>query len=450
MNPISSQTYVEAADYFRNSQRPEQAEFFYRQGLVLDPEYEPALKGLTTLLPMRGRYAEAERMAKTLLELYPQSAWAHATLCQIDFHRGKIYDAYGHIEQALFLDQKEPSFCRRKAHLLQILGDFSASLEWWSKAIELFPLDPSLRTMRAMANLTLGNWEEGLPEYEFRLAHTPVIPAKGVPRWAGDSPLRGKRLLLVLEQGIGDCIQFVRFTEILCWAGATVSLSLPETHAKALTPLFDWALPFGSIASPDDTDFDYWVPAMSLPLLWKWRSPSPQLAYVRIPKDPVPLPGDAPHVGFCWAGNPEHPNDRYRSIHRSEDALALTSVEGIDGYSLQWLGDGANAAPILNGNLNSGIALTSWVDTARSIEQLDLVVTVDTAIAHLAGAMGKPVWLLVASNPDWRWGLRGEKTNWYPTMKIFRSSGLDNWQPVIERVRADLAALVEERSEARA
>ena len=296
--------------------------------------------------------------------------------------------------------------------------------------------------------LTAGRLLEGWHHYEFRWIQKPLLlarPRSRQLRWSGQS-LQGKTILLRIEQGFGDVIQFLRYAPGLQALGATVLLGKFSGLAhcfRGVDRVVDHGLP--------SSQCDYYIDIVSLPRIFGTEVATiPALVpYIEAPRELVErwserLGGEGVlKVGVVWAGNPEHKNDRYRSLRLA--ALApLWPVAGVRFISLQ---KGAAAAeweglPAGLDAVNLGPELADFTDTAAVISQLDLVICVDTAVAHLAGALGKPVWLLVAQPADFRWLEGREDSPWYPTMRLFRQRQRGDWDEVIERVKEALLARV--------
>ena len=295
-----------------------------------------------------------------------------------------------------------------------------------------------------LALLTAGRLAEGWRYAEFRWLIEPLVAkrfAAGRPVWAGQD-LAGKTLLLRAEQGIGDTIQFLRYAPALKALGATVLLKVQEgfeAFARGF-PGVDRVLD----AAPGTVEFDYYVHPMSLPGVFGTdlaTVPAPA-SYLAAEPERVAQwtrrvgPGPSLRVGLVWAGNPTHLRDRFRSLALAQLA-PLAGVPGVRFFSLQ-KGQGAQdaAKPPAGFALDDlGPELADFRDTAAAIAALDLVISVDTSVAHLAGALGRPVWMLVPRPADWRWLEEGESSPWYPTMRLFRQRTRDDWADVIERVR---------------
>ena len=302
----------------------------------------------------------------------------------------------------------------------------------------------------ALALLAHGEYAEGWREYEWRLrlaelgGRAPALPAR---RWRGED-LAGNAVLLTAEQGLGDAIQFVRYASILASRGARVIVQAPTSLQRLLgsvpgvasviatgdaLPACDYALPLLSV--PGVLGVEAGAPAREMPYL---RADSARRAGVVA--EIAARDGTAVRrVGIAWAGSPNNANDRRRSVPLATLA-PLLSIPGVAWYSLQ-IGAGEEQiaqVPAAAAALALLDARNDLDGTAALVDALDAVVTVDTSIAHLAGALGKSVHLLLPFAPDWRWGTRGEATAWYPTARLHRQPSTGDWARVVEALRAAL------------
>jgi hypothetical protein len=297
-----------------------------------------------------------------------------------------------------------------------------------------------------MLLLLEGNFAQGWPEYDWRRWHKDVARPFPQPLWDG-SPLKGRTLLLHAEQGLGDTLQFIRYSARVPRDGGRVVLECQPALLPLLRglPGLDQVLPLGAALPP----FDVQAPLPSLPGLFGTTADSipAEVPYLRADPERVGQwrrelgPGDGFTVGIAWQGNPKNKGDRRRSVALSR-FVPLAEVPGVRLCSLQV---GAGTEQLAGADfplLDLGSRLTDFVDTAAAVSCLDLVVCVDTALAHLAGALGKPVWLAVASAPDWRWLLGRPDSPWYPTLRLFRQPSPGDWQSVF----AQLAAALRQRS----
>ncbi|MGC3965374.1 MAG: tetratricopeptide repeat protein [Rhodocyclaceae bacterium] len=366
-----------------------------------------ALFNLAFTLRELGREDEAVELYKRIIEIAPQHVGPYVNL-------GSIYEGRG--EHAL-------------------------GYENHTKAVQCNPDEPQARHNLSMSRLRMGEFEAGWADFEYRRK----VPGKGsftghmvCPEWQGE-PLEGRKVLITSEQGAGDAIQFIRYARLLKARGAARVDALVSTALVNVMSRVD-GIDHAYITC-DAKDYDYWALMMSLPYRFGTTVDSvPAQPYIT--PDPAKakawrerLNGIArgrPRVGLVWAGNPLHARDHYRSISLSELEPMLSP--DIAWFALQK----GTAAQAQLAQLDSGSYvcclsdyLASFADTAAVIANLDLVIAVDTSVAHLAGALGKPVWILLAGNPDWRWMTGREDSPWYPSARLFRQTSLGQWGNVV-------------------
>lgn len=391
-----------------------EAEARFREALRLRPDFPEALNNLATLLRRQERYAEAIQAADRQVQLRPQDPTARAEL----------------------------------GILLHRTGRAAEAVACYAEAVRLQPDHAVARLNRGLALLALGELGPGWDEYEWRwpalnLAR-PDLPAPG---WDGSDPA-GKHLLVWAEQGLGDTLHFIRYAAVLKGRGATVTFRSPKQLVRLLarTPGID------RIVSEDESPpaCDAQVPLMSLPGLLGTITPEDipaPVPYVEPDPDLVArwadriraIPGF--RVGVCWRGNAQNPEDHRRSFD-PELLAPLGAVPGVVLVSLQ-KGDGADRVP---GQLPvvslDGLdeAAGPFMDTAAVLRHLHLVVTCDSALGHLAGAMGVPTWLALNYAADWRWLTGRPDTPWYPAHRLFRQRQPGRWPDVFDRMAAELRA----------
>ena len=298
------------------------------------------------------------------------------------------------------------------------------------------------RYHRGLCRLVRGDFAAGWPLWEARLE----VPAFGhlrvpIPRWRGE-PLRGRRLLVLAEQGYGDVIQFARFLPALVRAtGAHVTFGCGDPLQRLLAPFArcgGFAMAAGRI-HPGDHHAHTYICSLArtiegrpadLPGPVPYLEPDPSLTLSWLAR----LPEARLRVGLCWAGRPGHPQDAARSL----DPALLTALAALPDVALIGLTRGA--APPAAGLLRAdwGPEIGDFADSAAMIAALDLVITVDTAIAHLAGALGRPAWVLLPYAPDWRWQLARDDSPWYPSLRLFRQARPGDWPAVVSQVAAAL------------
>lgn len=318
-------------------------------------------------------------------------------------------------------------------------GDLVRAEQYLRRLCAMQPEDPSAHFNLGVTLLHAGRLREGFEEYEWRWRVPQFAQQRrefAQPLWQGE-PLNGRRILIYSEQGAGDAIQFVRYAPLVRQAGGEVIIEVLP-HLQRLMSWMDGGFRCVNMFSPD-VEFDVQCPLMSLPLRFGTQVnsiPAPACFAIHSEskvKWAARMQTGQKAIGVVWAGNPSNPNDQTRSLP-ADTFLALTRLKGIQCWSLQVTGD----VPI--GIVNLARELVDFGETAAVISALDLVITVDTAVAHLAGSLGKPVWLLVAYASDWRWMLGRDDTPWYPSMRIFRQKNPGEWGVVMERVVSELIA----------
>jgi Flp pilus assembly protein TadD len=422
----------------------------YRTALMFDPRYREARNNLGVVLAVAGDSAAALAEFDALLAEMPDDSGVLANKGNALRDLGRFDAAHACFDAALAAAPGDARLTGNKALAYQHAGDPARAIALFRAAVEIDPNEIELQFNLAQALLLSGDFAEGLAAFEVRL-DDPAIAARfahlGSPRWDGADP-RGKTILALAEQGRGDAIQFARFLPVLAARGARVVFAV----APPMIQLFRGLSSGVEIADADvPPDHDCHVPLLSLPYLLgadtlasgagvPYLSAAPDL--VSAWQKHLGAPGRL-KVGLAWQGNPAYLWDRLRSIPPAR-LTPLFGVENADFFVLQKRG-GAESAFAGHGNVfEPGAELDrdhAFVDTAAMMASLDLVISSDTAIAHLAGALGRPVWLLASSVPDWRWQLGREDSPWYPTMRLFRQAAPGVWDGAIEAAAAALREL---------
>ena len=449
-NPEAWLSYGKTAS---NLGRYEDALVWYGNALRLKPDYAEASLNKGATLKELERYEEAIAFAEQALSINPNlaEAWTNKGVALKALKR--FDEAIAHYDKALSLKPDYHEAWTNKGVTLHELKRYDEAIAHYDKALSLKPEYHDASWNKSLCLLLQGDFENGLQLYESRWTSEKVSEIVGKrffdgPAWLGAESLQDKTILLYGEQGLGDFIQFCRYVKLVADLGANVILEVPE----ALTGLMKGldgisqlvikgeALPF----------FDYQCPLLSLPLVFKTNLdtiPNPS-RYINLNNYPNKIMewkaglGSKlkPRVGLVWSGNPHHKNDHNRSIllrdilpflpNQFEYVSLQKEVREVDKLTL-------DSNPHI---LNFAGHLNDFLDTAALIDNLDLVISVDTSVAHLSAALGKETWVLLSHVPDWRWLLDREDSPWYPSMKLYRQTSIGNWDSVLDRVKSDLSS----------
>jgi len=391
------------------------------------------------------RADEAVAALDRAIVLNPAHAAAHNNLGTALKALGRPAEAIQAYDRAIALAPAYAEAFINRATARADLNQLEAALADYDQAIALEPANVGARYMRSLALLGLGRFEEGWREYEWRTLQATHEARRFDPAraWRGEGELAGKRLLVHHEQGLGDTLQFVRYAMRLADQGADFTLSVQPELLPTIAP----ALPTIEVVAgePPAEAFDLHCPLMSLPLALGGDPPPAQPRRLaadparRAVLDPVLGARTRPRIGLAWSGNPNHPNDHNRSI--PFEAFAPLLSPEVDWIAVQdRIRPGDAAAFEASGVRFLGEQLKDFGDTAALLDRVDLVITVDTGVAHLAGAMGRPVWILLPFSPDWRWLLDRDDSPWHPTARLFRQPAIGDWASVVARVRAEIDA----------
>lgn len=442
LEPANALAYDNLGQIFRQLGQYEGAELSLRNALLLAPDAPAIHNNLGLVLLDQNKLAEAEQAFLGALAKNPDQVDALVNLSTLYQGQGRCEEALACFERVLALQPQSAVTWTNLGNVLKSMGRYQEALEAQRKAVELAPDYPLAHWNYAISLLGQGQWEAGWREYEWGAASgTRTRFSDRLPRWQGE-PLPGRRLLLRSEQGLGDTLQFVRFARYLEGSGANVTLECQAPLIPLLQgqlPGIDRIVPQGNDLPADAWGCDCYLSLMSLPFaLGLGTPPLLEGAYLQAPVEHLACwrerlgPRQRPRIGLVWAGNPLHRNDHQRSC--SLDALMpLLGLEA-DFFSLQLPAPAGLPASLKD--ITAGIQ--DFADTAAIVSQLDLVVAVDTAIVHLAGALGTPVWLLLARDADWRWQQKGSGSPWYPHLKLYRQKMPGQWLPVLNALAEDL------------
>ncbi len=487
-DPLFMDSLLALGELAASGKDPEEAVQWFRRAAEIEPQSAAAYLGLGFALRDLGNFDGAERCLRVSLSLNPASAEAAAGLGEVRMKQGSVAEAESLFRKSLTLRPSSPQVLNNlgsslkeqgriaeaisvylEAHAREPLeaavafnlggaysaiGDATGAIHWYDRATALNPEYAEAHANKSLLLLASADFGRGWDEYRWRFKisdQRQKIDARTfpVPEWEGESFV-GKTLLVRSEQGAGDMIQFCRYLPQVKERGGQVIL---ETHRRLSRLLKNVAGADAvvTIAETSQTPFDLWVPLLSIPRLFTHSIetiPS-AISYLQAETTLVESTGAllSPaglNVGLCWQGNTEYVGDRDRSMPLR--ALEpLLDVAGVRFYSLQ-KGAGAeqlgalsprNAIADLGSTLDKGG--DGFVDTAALMMHLDLVISTDTAIPHLAGALGRPVWLLLSENPEWRWFRDGDRSPWYPSMRLCRRQPGEAWEGLLQRVTRDLA-----------
>ncbi|MBF0127986.1 MAG: tetratricopeptide repeat protein [Magnetococcales bacterium] len=432
-------------------QRPEAAEAMFRQAVRIDPDHAGACFNLGNLLTGLGRLVEAEAAFRETLRLQPRHVGARVNLGNLLAGQHRFAEAGSLFRQAMALQPREVALHGNLGNLLREQKRFREAEAVYLQALGMRPDHGDTLWNLSLLYLARGRFREGWPLYEARYhpdkSDRRVVPIEvDFPMWRGES-LAGRSLLILPEQGYGDQIQFCRYLPAVRELGVSfVTLVCPAPLADLFASLsgVDRLL----IQTPGQSYpvHDFWCFLLSMP----GHLPviPATFPYLRPPPERVALwrsrlPGQGFRVGLVWKGDPEHPNDAHRSLPDLSLLAPLWRVPDVIFISLQ-KGSGEEQArnpPPTQPLLHPGAALQDFADTAAIVVQLDLVITIDSAIAHLAGALATPCWLLLPAHAtDWRWPSDRTDSPWYlPNHRLFMQPQPHAWSEVVQTVGAELA-----------
>ncbi|MEI9925920.1 MAG: tetratricopeptide repeat-containing glycosyltransferase family protein [Bradyrhizobium sp.] len=470
----------------RQQGRNEEAFKVFDKALQLKPREWDVARECGIALHQVGRLEDAHAWFDLCNEIRPDDFASLHLRSRNLFELGRFEEALADARQAHRLDPAEPGICSHIGVILRSLSRNEEALPWYDRALALAPnsvdalnnkalllsqmhrFDEAFATYgraKALApdnvevewnlghlQMLTGNFEAGWTglEARWKRAAGPIYPPFTQPKWLGEGPVEGKTVLVCSDEGLGDFIQFARYIPMLAARGARVILFVPDAIAALVAglPGVSGCFAFSGRTLPA---FDMHCPVSSLPLAFGTRLdsipaatsylPRPAEARVQAWEDRLGT-HDRLRVGLVWAGNPNHKNDRNRSI----PLRLLTRIldVGATFVSLQKDVRPSDKAVLdERSDIVDLIAhLTDFTETAALIGCLDLVITVDTSVAHLAGSLGCPTWIVLPYTPDYRWLLDRDDSPWYPTVRLFRQNQTRDYEMVLDRVRSELLALI--------
>jgi tetratricopeptide (TPR) repeat protein len=489
LKPDDAGLWTSLGAALEQSKRPSEAVLCFQHALQLNSRHWEAAWRSAVLLQQLGRLDEALVQFDLCDELRPHQAPTLASRSLVLRNLKRFEDYLTCSRQAHAIDPTSAEICNNIGDALMLLGRFVEALAWFDAALELRPSFMQALENKAVAlkrmhrfeealaiyhrimsvdkanagaelglahvNLLLGNLEAGFRGREARWSVSGLLGSfKDAPEpvWLGEQSIEGKTILIYPDEGLGDTIQYTRYLPMLAARGARVVLVVQDSLYALLSTLpgVSLCLPSSTAALPP---FDVRCPVMSLPFAFRTRLDT-------IPP-PIPLAPSLDHVrtwdkrlgrrdklrvGLAWSGSPLHLNDHNRSI----PLQLLTHLLDVDAtfVSLQRDPHPDDRATLFERAdiVDLTRHLTDFSETAALVSCLDVVTTVDTSIAHLAGTLGCPTWIMLARTPDWRWLMNRDDSPWYPSVRLFRQTSEGDYAGVIDRVRAELARLARERS----
>jgi len=486
-------THFNAGNAYRRKNRYAEAIACYQRAVSLQPVYAEAYNNMGLAFQEKGDldesihcFQKAIESSPGLFHAYFNMGVSHKYRKNVDdaifcFQRalllkpdlsaaynrlGTIFREQGQLDKAIFCFQKEIEIDPENAQAYNNLGsafhdtgEINEAIRCFQKSLRLRPDHVETNWNLALAQLLKGDFLEGWARYEWRLRKpdwTSVhVPIDHLPPWDGCA-FPGQRLLIRCEQGMGDVIQFVRYLPMVKARGGTVILEVETSLAR----LLKGCRGISELVSPHSGTepvhrFDYQLSLLSLPRVFNTTHLTipAQIPYLSAEEKLIALWKErlrgleGLRIGICWQGNPSYKGDSFRSIPLRH-FFCLAAMDGVHlislqkGHGLEQMTNLPKDVSIIDFGPLLDASTGAFVDTGALMKQLDLVVTSDTAVAHLAGALGVPVWVLLQHVPEWRWGLTGENTAWYPTMRLFRQDRSGDWAGVFERVCSELKSLV--------
>ena len=431
-----------------------EAETAYQRIIAADPSHAEALLFLGVIANQRGRHHDALRLIDRALGVDPRSAIALVNRGVVLLALQRPDEALESLDRALEIRPDYAEAIAKRGNALRSLRRPREALLCYERARTLKPDYVEALWSESMCRLLMGDFERGWRQYEWRWKQRDYQRDRrelSQPLWLGEQEVAGRTILLHAEQGFGDTLQFCRYASLLAARGARVILEVQPPLKSLLTRLSGPAMVLAQ--GEPLPEFDLHCPLMSLPLACGTTLDTVPVAERYLTADPERVAACSarlgntarPRVGLVWSGNPAHGNDYARSI-ALVDLLGSLDGAGVTFVSLQKDVRSHDRATLAARPdiLHCGEELRDFDDTAAWIEAMDLVISVDTSVAHLAGALGKPVWVLLPYAPDWRWLLEREDSPWYPTARLFRQPRSGDWDDVLRHIAAALGDLVHE------
>ncbi len=419
------------------------AEPLYREVMAADPKNFDAPHLLGIMRRQQGDSAAAIPLLERALEIVPRSSLAHMHLGNALRDLGRNAEARTHYDKAVEIDPKLAEAYYNRGYMALHEVDTHGALADFDKTVENEPTHAMANRFSSMVRLLHGDFARGWPQYEWRWrGENPadVLRDFGVPRWTGEADLKGKRILLHAEQGFGDTIQFVRYAPMVAARGGHVVLEV-QPPLKRLVEGFAGV---AELVARGDTlpPVDFECPLLSLPLAFKTDLKTIPSSPAYLKADPALSaawakrlgPAKGRRIGYASTGQPRHTSDTYRSIPMRDFLKIVTPNDSFYCLQKELRAEDATLLEQRPEIPFFGADFSDFADTAALMSNLDLVITVDTSVAHLAAALGKPTWILLRYDTDWRWLQKRSDSPWYPSVRLFRQTNRGAWGSVLDEV----------------
>jgi len=430
-----------------------EAEAVFRQAIAINPTFAELHNNLGNALQAVNKLDEAVAAFREAIALKPDFPEAYSNLGNMLKARNELPEAEASYRRALELNPRYVDALNNLGNTLFAQGFGDEAIATYRRSQEMQPDQGDAYFYESLAQLGLGNLETGFFQYEARwksiLRHARRLFSQ--PLWLGEPELKVRTILLHAEQGLGDTLQFSRYAALVAAGGATVFLEVQPALKSLLSGLPGVSAVFAK--GEQLPSFDFHCPLLSLPHACRTT-----LATIPPPGAPLTVSADRatywqrrlpsgsrPRVGLMWSGNPHHVSDRNRSMSL-EDLRPLLAQGGVDFFSLQkdYRSEEERQRAMSLGVNDLSAEIADFDSTAALVAQLDLVISVDTSMTHLAGALDRPVWLLLMFCPDWRWLLHRTDSPWYPRTRLFRQERPGDWAKPVETIEALLGGLVKD------
>lgn len=441
--PDYAEAYLNRGSILTAENRIDEALADYDRAVEIKPNYAEAHYNRGVVLQKKGRYREALAAYEKALANNPDYTEALNNYGIILFETGRIPEAVSAFTRALKIEPGYVEALNNRGSAYREAGDLKKALKDLNRAINISPDYGEAHWNRAIVLLLQGDFKNGWRDFEWRWQKKDFATPKRhfvQPLWDGN-PLHNQTLLIHTEQGAGDSIQFIRYIPVIAKSGGKIIVECEKSLLKLFSTIPEISLLIEK--GKRIPHFDVQAPLLSLPYIMKTGIDSipHQIPYLFPDASAIDLYPDpeCKNIGIVWAGNPKHKNDKNRSVdfHYFAD---LFRIKRTKFYSLQAGPRGADCKTFATTGLIRDLRefLTDYAATASVIRQLDLIISVDTSVAHLAGALGMQIWTLLPFAPDWRWMTERDDSPWYPTMRLFRQPAPGDWNSVFDKVKNEL------------